>query len=349
MRIKTPNRALRLALFVSTAAAAYCAAAQAPASPSSAASSARAAMPKIQFATVAHDFGRVKAGDPVRFDYTFTNTGGATLEVTDVHPSCGCTTVGSWSKEVAPAQTGHIPIQYNSAAGGGGVAKTITLKCNDPSQPALALQLTGTVWRLIDVSPRFAIINVVAGAVSNAPVTVRIVNNMEELVTLSQPEIDNPIFAGGLKIIRPGKEFELTLRVLRPLDSTNAQGQVTLKTSSTNTPEISLGVLASVQPVVAVAPTELVLPAAAGTNAVTYAVTVRNNGQGALKLSDPAVNNATGVHLQLREAEPGRFFLIMLTFPAGFQMAQGAKTELSVNSSNPKYPTLKVPIRRSLQ
>jgi hypothetical protein len=257
--------------------------------------------------------------------------------------------VGTWSKEVAPGQTGHIPIQYNSAAGSGAVAKTINVKCNDPSQPALALQLTGTVWRLIDVSPRFAVINVVAGAVSNPPVTVRIVDNMEEPVALSPPEIDNPIFAGGLKTIRPGKEFELTLRVLRPLDSTNAQGQVTLKTSSTNTLEISLGVLASVQPVVPVAPTELVLPAAAGTNAVTYAVTVRNNGQGALKLSDPAVNNATGVHVQLRETEPGRFFLIMLTFPAGFQMAQGAETELSVNSSNPKYPTLKVPIRRSVQ
>jgi hypothetical protein len=348
MKIKGPDRALRLSLFASMAAAACCAAAQTPASPSSTAGSAGAAPPKIQFATLAHDFGRVKAGDPVQFDYVFTNTGGATLEVNDVHPSCGCTTAGTWSKEVAPAQTGHIPIQYNSEAGSGAVAKTITVKCNDPSQPALVLQLTGTVWRLIDVSPRFAVINVVAGAVSNAPVTVRIVNNMEAPVALSQPEMSNPIFSGALKTIRPGKEFELTLRVLQPLDSTNAQGQVTIKTSSTNTPVISLVVLANVQPVVAVNPPELVLPAAANTNAVTYGVTVRNNGQGALTLSNPAVNVA-GVQVQLQEPDPGRFFFITLTFPVGFQIAQGAAAELSVNSSNPKYPTLKVPIRRSLE
>src|SRR4051812_28927654 len=66
--------------------------------------------PKIQFAAREYDFGKVKAGDPVKYSYVFTNTGNAVLEVTHVQPSCGCTTAGDWTHKVEPGQTGTIPI-----------------------------------------------------------------------------------------------------------------------------------------------------------------------------------------------------------------------------------------------
>src|SRR5947208_12891161 len=64
-------------------------AAETPATPA-------AGTPHIQFATPVADFGKAKAGEPIKYTYYFTNTGDATLEVTHVQPSCGCTTARDW-------------------------------------------------------------------------------------------------------------------------------------------------------------------------------------------------------------------------------------------------------------
>ena len=62
----------------------------------------------MQFATPLYDFGRMKAGDPVKYTYLFTNTGDRLLLLNSVQPQCGCTTAGDWTKQVEPGQTGSI-------------------------------------------------------------------------------------------------------------------------------------------------------------------------------------------------------------------------------------------------
>src|SRR5215510_7123219 len=64
--------------------------------------------PQIQFDNQVYDFEKVTAGDVVKHTFIFTNTGNQTLELTDVHPSCGCTTAGDWTRKVEPGQTGLI-------------------------------------------------------------------------------------------------------------------------------------------------------------------------------------------------------------------------------------------------
>src|SRR5260221_7172319 len=86
-----------------------------------------AAGPKIQFQTPVYDFGKIKSGDPVKYTFIFTNGGEETLYITNVQPSCGCTTAGDWSKLVEPGKTGYIPVQFNSANYNGAVVKTVTV------------------------------------------------------------------------------------------------------------------------------------------------------------------------------------------------------------------------------
>ena len=45
---------------------------------------------KIQFEMPNYDFGKSKAGDPVKYTFVFTNVGTETLEVKNVRPGCGC-------------------------------------------------------------------------------------------------------------------------------------------------------------------------------------------------------------------------------------------------------------------
>ena len=120
-------------------------------------------------------------------------------------------------------------------------------------------------------------------------------------------------------------------------------GQIALKTSSTNLAVLNVTAWANVQPVVMATPTVISLPAAPLANVMASAVSIRNSGTNWLTLLEPVVN-AKGVDVQLRETEPGRNFMLALNFPAGFEIAQGEKVELSVKSDHPQFPTIKVPV-----
>ncbi len=298
--------------------------------------------PEIRFATPIYDFGKVKGGESVKHIYVFTNVGGATLQVSNVQVSCGCTTPGEWTRQVEPGKTGSIPIQFNSANFSGQVAKTIAVTCNDTNQTTVVLQIKGNVWKPIDVMPQFAVLTVTAESPSTTT-TVRVVNNEEAPLTLSMPESSNPALAVELKTNQPGKQFELVVKTVPPLPTGNVQGQITLKTTSTNLPVINLSAWVNMQPVVAVMPSQINLPAAPLANVMASAVSIRNNGTNTLTLSEPVVN-AKGVDVQLKETEPRRNFMLVLNFPPGFEIAQGEKVELSVKSDHPQFPTLKVPV-----
>jgi len=297
--------------------------------------------PKIVFQTPIHDFGRIKSGDPVTYTYFFTNTGDQLLEISHVQPQCGCTAAGNYSRKVEPGQTGEIPIQFNTANYGAPVIKTITVASNDKSQPVAVLQLKGTVWKPIELTPPYTILNILPDT-PNPSAVVRIRNNMEQPLELMEPVSSNPAFTATLKTNTPGKEYQLTLSPRPPLTPGTLQGKVTLKTSITNPPMVDVPFWANVQAPVMVLPAQIMVPAILSTK-VSPSVTIQNNSTNVLVLSDPEVN-LPGAEVQVRTLQPGRIFSLQLTLPAGFEIPQGQKGLLTVKTSHPKYPTLKVPI-----
>jgi hypothetical protein len=76
-----------------------------------------------------HDFGKIKVSNPVSHEFAFTNTGSATLVISSVQASCGCT-VTSYSKEgIAPGEKGFVKATYN-AANVGQFTKTLSVTAN---------------------------------------------------------------------------------------------------------------------------------------------------------------------------------------------------------------------------
>lgn len=314
-----------------------------PAPPGTTAPPAKVPGPKIQFATPVYDFGQVKAGDVVKHEFTFTNTGDQLLVVSDVRPGCGCTTAGTWDREVAPGKSGKIPIQFNSANFGGAVMKPVTVTCNDPTQSMVTLQIKGTVSKPIDINPLYAMFNILSDAQTNETKVVRIVNNLEEPLTLSEPECTNRAFKAELKTVRPGKEFEVHVTTVPPLGPNTVQSSITLKTSAAHLPVININAFAMVQPAVMVMPSQITLSPGPLAVASRSSVTIRNNGSAALELSEPTVN-MPGVDVQVKEVQPGRMFSLLMNFPAGFQSQPGQRVEVSVKSNHPKFPVIKVPV-----
>jgi hypothetical protein len=301
--------------------------------------------PKIQFETMVHDYGRAKSGELVKYTYVFTNTGVQALELSGVQ-ACGCITA-DFTRMVEPGKTGTVPISFNSAGYGGLVVKTITVTCNDRANPRPVLQFKGTIWKPIDVIPQYAVLNLTADA-PFASATVVITNNLEEPIALFAPQCNNPAFTAVLTTNQPGKEFRVVVTAASPLPAGYSQAVITLKTSSTNVPVVAVNAIANVQPAVTITPSQVVLPAAPLAQGLTNTISIVNHSTNGMTLSEPIVN-ATGVDAQVSAVLGGRHFVATLIFPQGFAIAPGSKTELSIKSTLPMAPSLKVPILQTLR
>jgi hypothetical protein len=304
--------------------------------------------PRITFDAPVYDFGRVKSGELVKHTYTFTNTGSRLLEITNVQPSCGCTAAGEWTRRAEPGQTGTIPIQLNTAGFGGEVLKTITVSSTDEVQPTFALQLKGTVWKPVDVLPSFAVLNIMPDATSGSTL-VKIVNNTDEYISISSPpKSSTNAFTAEIRTNQPGKEFQVEIKAVPPFEPGNSRGAVTLTTTSTNMALVSIGVWSIVQPKLAVIPTQVTLPPAPLKAGMSTTVTIQDNSTNMITISDPLCS-LTNVDLALKEVIAGRAYTVTLGFPAGFEIHAGDAPVLTVKTSLPELPLLKIQITQPPQ
>jgi outer membrane biosynthesis protein TonB len=86
--------------------------------------------PAMTFDTKEHDFGLIKQGDKVEYNFKFTNTGEADLIISSARGTCGCT-VPEYPKEaVKPGESGKIKVSFNSTGKKGATTKSVYLTCN---------------------------------------------------------------------------------------------------------------------------------------------------------------------------------------------------------------------------
>lgn len=88
------------------------------------------ALPVIKFDRETHDFGKIKSGDVVKYDFKFTNTGKSPLIITNATATCGCTKPDYPKTPVAPGENGVIHVEFNSTGKMGLQDKQITITAN---------------------------------------------------------------------------------------------------------------------------------------------------------------------------------------------------------------------------
>lgn len=64
----------------------------------------------------AHDFGKIKQGEPVTYSFEIKNIGNKPLVVENSWASCGCTTPEKIAEPILPGATAKLKVQYNAAA-----------------------------------------------------------------------------------------------------------------------------------------------------------------------------------------------------------------------------------------
>ncbi len=97
----------------------------------------------ISFKEKKHDFGKIKQGVPVTYDFAFQNTSDKPVVIENAWASCGCTTPTRPEQPVAKGKSNIIKAGFNAAAAGE-FDKTVYVKVQGIDIP-LELRITGNV------------------------------------------------------------------------------------------------------------------------------------------------------------------------------------------------------------
>ncbi len=97
-------------------------------------------VPMISFESDSYDFGTIAQGEKVSHTFTFRNIGDGNLQINDVTTSCGCTASKFTIEPVAPGETGHVDIIFDSYGRAGRQLKSANVWTNC-SQDAVKLQI----------------------------------------------------------------------------------------------------------------------------------------------------------------------------------------------------------------
>lgn len=100
--------------------------------------------PVMKFEKEVFDFGNIKQGDKVQYEFEFVNTGKEALIITEAHGSCGCT-VPEWPKQpLKKGEKGVIKITFDSTGKQGMQDKTVTITSNSTDSPKI-LHVKGNI------------------------------------------------------------------------------------------------------------------------------------------------------------------------------------------------------------
>lgn len=100
--------------------------------------------PVFKFEKEVYDFGEIKEGEKVTYDFKFKNIGNSPLIISSATATCGCT-IPEYPKEpLAPGAEGLIRVVFNSAGKAGMQNKIVSITAN--TVPSLTeLNILGNV------------------------------------------------------------------------------------------------------------------------------------------------------------------------------------------------------------
>lgn len=133
-----------------------------------------ASAPKIQFDKVVYDFGTTSQVTSVTGTFTYSNTGGATLQLQKPSPTCGCTVAAVKPDTLQPGEKGELVFTVNVGNLRGHAEKHIIVPSNDPQTPSVNLAIKIDVVPMLDVQPmQVSLGDIRQGTITNVDLLVK--------------------------------------------------------------------------------------------------------------------------------------------------------------------------------
>ncbi len=192
--------------------------------------------PAITFDSAHHDFGRITQDRKVTHHYKVTNSGNSVLSITQVRPSCGCTStvVGQWSVE--PGKSTEVEATFDPHGYKGIVRKSLVVVSNDPANPNATLTFEAEVIPEIQASQEHvSFTSVTRNASSTA--TVRYSSGNGDPVGITKAEAPGAPYL-HLNLKQDGKDAVLEVALDGHQVPTDKEGDIEVVTLHTSNPRI---------------------------------------------------------------------------------------------------------------
>lgn len=101
--------------------------------------------PIISFNTMSHDFGNIRQGQRVEYEFIVQNMGKRDLIFRDITTYCECTVVSPAKKVIGPGEKIPLKVVFDSHGRRGRQNKSVTIISNDPRRPTSILRISSNV------------------------------------------------------------------------------------------------------------------------------------------------------------------------------------------------------------
>ncbi|MGD1148757.1 MAG: DUF1573 domain-containing protein [Thermoanaerobaculaceae bacterium] len=311
--------------------------------------------PVIEIAEKIKDFGTVPKGDKIHATFEVRNTGKASLEISQVRPTCGCT-VASFDQTIAAGGTGKVVAEVDTTGFSGPISKAVLVFCNDPATPQVNLVIKADVRSFVEVLPRPLIIfrSVLQGESAVEKVTLVSADGSDfkvESVTASGGPYQLAYRELPEKERKPdhkGSQWEVTVSVPANAPEGMLNHKILIKTTAPKAPEVTINVTGAVRPVVQVIPGEVNFGTVDGGALVGRNVLIINNRQGTeLQLTDVKSDNPNFT-TDVTPLQAGQRFQVAVSMKAGVPKGT-QKATVTITTNDPLRKSIAIPVQAIVQ
>ncbi|MCS7181803.1 MAG: DUF1573 domain-containing protein [Thermoanaerobaculum sp.] len=321
--------------------------AQAPTAPSD-------AKPVADIPEKIKDFGVVTKGEKIRAVFEVRNTGKATLEVTQVRPTCGCT-VAEFDRTIPPGGKGKLVAEVDTTDFTGPISKAVLVYTNDPAMPALTVVVKADVQAFIDVVPRgFVRLNVLQGEPAEEKV-ILVPSQPVDFKVLGVDTGTAPVTASFRKLEAgeaiPGRhqpQWEVSFKLPANAPVGVFSQKATVKTNLDKSPTVNIALNGVVRAIVMVSPPTVDLGTVPNDAPVGRALMVINNRQNHdLQIANAKVTSDLFT-VEVTPLQPGQRYQVAVTLKAGAPKGTH-KASLVLETNDPVSSRIEVPVNVTVQ
>ena len=299
--------------------------------------------PRMQVDEPVFDFGRVEQGEQVTHDFRFTNRGNRDLRVQSVKTSCGCTAAVIAADTIPPGTEGTIQATFDTKRFAGQKAKDIRVHTNDPLRPVTTLTLRGEITVEVQVQPA----QLYLGRLQRgSPITRTVTVLYDENKPLEITDITNanPAISVRAEDVRvEGKKGKaLGVSVSKTARRGPLNDTITVTTTSTKRPTISIPVVGNVEGDISVSPSQVSFGVVRQGVGETRTVRIKNRSAQPLGIGQVRSSLDT-VKPELTEVTPGKEFELRLHITGDSEPGR-IRGSVEVMTDHPEETQLTIPL-----
>lgn len=309
-----------------------------------------AGKPKAVAVEPIKDAGTVAKGEKIVHDFAIRNDGDAPLEITNVHPACGCT-VAEFDKTIAPGQTGKVHAVVDTVTFNGPIAKGVTVFTNDPDTPQLELTVRAKVEPYVSVKPGYARYITVQGEPLEGSIAQTIWVPDGTPMEITGVESPWPFLKVTFREATPeerasdakGKVWRVEMALSNDAKVGPLSDYVTVHTNHPKQKIVQIPVSGFVRPVIAVTPPVADFGKIELKEPMRKALNIRNFATEPIKVTS-IEQTVKGIDAKLESLEEGREYQVRLVLDP--TLGKGPfNGKITIHTDSPKVPLLEVELK----